>query len=142
ELGEVEQRAAEAVYLVDHDEVHLAVRDVGQQPLEGGPVRVGTREAAIVVALRQAGPALAGLTPDEGFSRLALSIEAVDLLGEALLGALAGVDGAAHQGERDPRRGLGRLFLHCCSPWRLRRKNKNPLQCEPVMALATAESEA
>src|SRR5262249_46325800 len=137
-----EQRTRQPIDLVADDAVNLALLDVEHQALQRGPVRVGAREAAVVVAFGQAGPALAGLGADEGLARLALGVQRVEFLGEPLLGALAGVDGAAHRGERYARRGLGRLFLHCCSPLRLSLKKRNPLQCEPVMALATAESEA
>ena len=54
--GEVEQRAAEPVDLVDDHAVDLAGLDVGQQALQGGAVHVAAGEAAVVVAVGQARP--------------------------------------------------------------------------------------
>ena len=56
-LGEVEQRATEAIDLVDDDAVDLAGLDVGQQALQGRSFHVAAGEAAVVVAVGQAGPA-------------------------------------------------------------------------------------
>ena len=98
--GEVEQRAAQAIDLIDDDAIDLAGFDVGHQTLESGPVHVAAGEAAVVVAVGQAGPAFAGLAADEGLGRLALGVEAVELLLQTLLRALARVNGAADQGKR------------------------------------------
>ena len=49
QLGEIRQRAGQAIDLVDHDHVDLAGPHVLQQPLQGGPVGVAAREAAVVV---------------------------------------------------------------------------------------------
>ena len=49
QLGEVGQRAGQAIDLVDHDDVDLAGADVGEQPLQGGPVHRAAGKAAIVI---------------------------------------------------------------------------------------------
>src|SRR5262249_26788334 len=108
--------------------------------LQGGPVHVAAGEAAVVVAVGQAGPALGGLAADEGLARLALGVQGVELLLQPLLGGLARVDGAADQRQRRTRLGVGRC-LHRCPPLSAKRKKKNPLQWLPVTALATALSE-
>jgi hypothetical protein len=49
ELGKVRQRAGQAVDLVDDDHVHLAGPHILQEPLQGRPVGVATREAPVLV---------------------------------------------------------------------------------------------
>ena len=75
EAGEVQQGPAEAIHLIDHDAVNAAGVDVGQQPAQGWPVGVATGEAAVVVALGQAGPAGVDLAVNVRLGRLALGIE-------------------------------------------------------------------
>src|SRR4051812_45760332 len=90
------------------------------------------REAAVVVAIGQAGPALLLLALDVGQARLTLGVQAVELLLQSLLGGLARVDGTA-----DEREGPGRCrrSVHAFAPWlRQPLKKRKPLQCEPVMA--------
>src|SRR5207302_7261730 len=111
----------------------------GHEALQGGPVHVAAGEAAVVVALRQQRPAQAGLAADVSLGGLALGVQGVELLLEALLGALAGVGGAAHQGQRGPRpRPV--VAAHRESPLLVRAawKKRKPLQWLPVMARATA----
>jgi hypothetical protein len=98
--GEVEQRPAQAIDLIDDNAIDLAGFDVGHETLERGPVHVAAGEAAVVVAVGKASPAFAGLAADEGLGRLALGVEAVELLLQLLLRTLACVDGAADQGQR------------------------------------------
>jgi Resolvase, N terminal domain len=50
-------------------------RQVGQKPLQGRPVEVATREAAIVVALGQANPAGVRLALDVSLGRFALGVQ-------------------------------------------------------------------
>ena len=142
QAGEVEQGAAEAIDLVDDDAVDLAGLDVGHEALQGGPVHVAAGEAAVVVAVGQQRPALSGLAADVGLARLALGVQGVELLLEALLGGLAGVDGTAHQGQRGARPGPV-VTVHRESPLWVRAswKKRKPLQWLPVMARATALSE-
>ena len=139
EACEVEQGAAEAIDFVDDHAIDLAGLDVGQEALQGGPVHVAAGEAAVVVAVGQQGPALSGLAADVGLGRFALGVEGVELLFEAFFGALAGVDGAAHQGQRGARPGSV-VAVHRESPLWVRAswKKRKPLQCAPVMARATA----
>src|SRR5438270_13761450 len=75
---------------------------------------VAAGEAAVVVAVGQAGPALLLLALDVRLTRLALGIEAVELLLQSFLRRLARVDGAADQGQRP--RGCARS-VHGFAPW-------------------------
>jgi len=98
-LGEVEERAAEAVDLVDDHDVDLAGVDVGEQALERGAVGVGAGEAAVVVALADELPA--GLMLDVADGGLALRVEGVEVLLEPGRRRFARVDCAALQLGRD-----------------------------------------
>ena len=75
DLREVEQRAAEPVHFVHNDAVELAGLDVRQQPLQRRAIYVSTGEPAVVVAIRQADPALVLLTRDVRLAGLALRVE-------------------------------------------------------------------
>ena len=97
QLGEVGQRAGQAVDLVDHHHIDAAVADVGQELLQGRAFQRSAREAAIVVAVAQRAPAFMGLALDIGLGGLALVVEGVELLVEAMLGRDPGVDGAAQR---------------------------------------------
>ena len=134
-LGEVEQRPAQPVHLVDDHAVDLARLDVGEQPLQGRTFHVAAGEPAIVVAQRERRPAFADLACDVGLARLALSVEGIELLVQPLFRGLAGVDGAADDGNTGPGGGFG---LGHFPPSRL--KKRKPLQCVPVTLRATAES--
>ena len=117
-------RLRQPVDLVDDHAVDLAGLDVGHQASEGRPVDVAAGEPAVVVAVGQAGPALAGLAADVGLARLALGVEGVELLLQPLLGALAGVDRTADG------RGLGGGWqerfraLHAAPPFGISLKNR------------------
>jgi hypothetical protein len=52
QLGEVHQRAAEPVDLVDHDDVDQPGLDVAQQALQRGSVQRAAGDAAVVIAVR------------------------------------------------------------------------------------------
>ena len=95
QLGEVGQRAAQAVDLVDHDHVDHPGLDVAQQPLQGGPLQRAARDAAVVVVVGQRDPALGLLAGDVGERRLALGVERVELQLQALLGGFPGIGRAA-----------------------------------------------
>ena len=58
QLGEVHQRAAEPVDLVDDDDVDPAGLDVGEQPLQRRALQRAAGEAAVVVAVGDQHPAL------------------------------------------------------------------------------------
>ena len=133
EAGEVHQRAAEAVDLVDHDRVDTAPLDVAQQALQGGPLQRAAGKAPIVVAVGDEYPALGLLARHIGLAGLALGVEAVELHVEAFLTRLARVDRTA---ELQDRRRLHRARLP--PDWR-RPKNIGPFQRVPVIARATAE---
>ena len=95
QLGEVGKRPGQAIDLVDHHDVDLAGLDVGQQPLQRRPLHGAAGEAAVVVAALTQSPALVSLAFDVGLAGFALGVERVELLLQALLGGLAGVDRAA-----------------------------------------------
>lgn len=116
DLREVDQRAAEAIHLIDHDAVDLARLDVRQQALESRAVHVAAGESAVVVAVAQADPALVLLAGDVCFARVALGVQRVELLLEALLRALAGVNRAPHPRKR--RVHLLGLSGSCHPSWR------------------------
>ena len=129
QLGEVHQRAAEPVDLVDHDDVDQPGLDVAQQALQRRPLQRAARDPAIVVLVRQRNPALGALARDVGEPRLALGVERVELLLETLLGGLAGIDRAAELAGRQGGQAL---------PLR-RPKNSGPFHLVPVIARATAD---
>jgi hypothetical protein len=137
DLGEVHQRAAETVDLVDDHAVDIAGLDVGEQPPEGGSLHVPAGEPTVVVSLGQADPALGFLASDVRLRRLTLGVERVELLLEAFVAALARVDGAACLRRAAWLRDRGSpTHLLPSSP-----KKRKPFMCEPVIALATAESD-
>ena len=107
QLGEVHERAAEAVDLVDDDDVDRAGLDVGQQAAQCRPFQRAAREAAIIVAVGDEEPAFRLLAGDIGLARLALGIEGVELHVQPFLGGLAGVNRAAAL-QHDARWGGGR----------------------------------
>ena len=96
ELGEVRQGPGQTVDLVDNDDVNLACPYVLQQSLQGRPVGVATREAAIVVFAAQEGPASVSLASDIGLRGIILGIERVKVLLKLLVGRDAGIDRAAN----------------------------------------------
>jgi hypothetical protein len=132
EHGEVGQGSGQAIDLVDHDHIDAAGPDLGQEPLEGGPLHRSAGEAAVVVAGRKTAPALIGLALDVGLGRLALVVERVELLLEAVLGRDPGVDRAAQGWRGGPRHGNGLARSR-------RPKKRGPFQFVPVMARATCE---
>ena len=95
QLGEVGQRAAEAVDLVDHDHVDQPVLDIRQQPLQAGALQRAAGDAAVVILVADQHPALGPLAGDVGLAGLALGVERVELLLQPFLGGFPGVDGAA-----------------------------------------------
>ena len=93
--GEVGEGAGQAVDFVDHDHLDLTGIDVVQEPGEGGALHGAAGIPPIIVVGRDELPAFVLLTLYEGFAGLALRIEGIEALVEALVGGLAGVDGAA-----------------------------------------------
>ena len=142
QLGEVHERAGEPVDLVDDDDVDPARLDVGEQPLQGRALQRAAGEAAVVVAVGNQHPAFLPLAGDVGLAGLALGIEAVELLLQPFLAALAGVDRAAELQDdrlRLPRASCACRCAHDRPRWFFRPKNTQPFQRVPVMARATAE---
>ena len=80
QLGEVGQRAGQAVDLVDDDDVDLAGPDILQQSLQGRAVGVAAGEAAIVIFGSDQRPAGMGLASDIGLGGIVLGIERVEVL--------------------------------------------------------------
>ena len=66
QLGEVSQRASQAVDLVNDDDVDLSGSQIFKQPLQRRAVGVATGEAAIVIFGPNQRPARMRLTPDIG----------------------------------------------------------------------------
>jgi hypothetical protein len=139
-LGKIQQRAAEPVDAVGHDTINLAGADGGQEAGQGRALQGAAAVAAVVIGLGQANPAGVLLAGDVGLGRFPLRVQGVELLLQAFLGGLPGVDGTANLRHRPRRRRL-LVVPHDLAPFPLRRKNRKPLQCEPVMALATADSD-
>src|SRR5579862_182463 len=104
DLGEIRQRAGQPVNLVDDHDVDLALADLGKQELQGGPLQIAPRAPAIVIGLRQAGPALMTLAHDERLAGFALRMQRVELLLQPLFGGFAGIDGAAQRAPGPARR--------------------------------------
>jgi hypothetical protein len=108
DLGEIGERAGQAIDLVGHHRIDLAGLDVGKELLQGRAVHRGAGEAAVIIVLRQTGPALMALAFDVSLAGLALGVQGVERLLQALLGGFAGIDGAA---QRPPAVGRGG-FIH------------------------------
>jgi hypothetical protein len=73
--GQVEQRSAQPIHLIDDHAIDRTGFDIDQQPLQRGTGEVGAGEAAIVIMLGQQGPALLALALAVGFSALVLRIQ-------------------------------------------------------------------
>ena len=146
--GEVEQRPAEAIDLVDHHAVDLAGLDVVEQLLERGALDARAAEAAVVVSLGQDLPALVPHRLDVVLRRLALGVEGVEVGVEPLAGRLAGVDRAAHPAGLPGRLGLGGASAHSASSVVLedvrflrvvRPAHRKPFQVVPVITRAMVD---
>ena len=133
QLGEVRERAAEAVDLVDHHHVDQPILDVLQQAFQAGAFQRPARDAAVVILIADQHPALGPLACDERLARLSLSVERIELLLQPFLGRLARVDRAALFAYDRLRHVRALRFL---SP-----KNTQPFQRVPVMARAMADSD-
>ena len=121
DLGEIGEGARQAIDLVGDQQINLTRLDVGEELLQGRAVHRSAGIAAIVVMLRQHGPTLVPLAPDEGLAGLALGMQRVELLLEPLLAGFAGVDRAAERppaaGRCRPRHGGSpqRRFVGACA---------------------------
>jgi hypothetical protein len=139
QLGEVGQRAAQTVDLVDHHHVDQPVLDILQQPFQAGAFQRAAGDAAVVILIADEHPTLGPLAGDVRLAGLALSVEAVELLLQPFLGGFAGVDRTAQLAD-DLRFIL--LHRHARRPlWFLSPKNTQPFHRVPVMARAIADSD-
>src|SRR5690606_26685244 len=136
---EVGQRPREAVDLVDHDNVDAAIADVLQEPLEPGPVDVAAGVPAVVVLGRNRNPSLVLLALDVVEAGLALGVERVERLFQALFTGLARVDRAADRCAHDrPPCFFSALDAPTRSPTRLvNPKNRSPDWWVPVISRAS-----
>ena len=83
QLGEIGQRAGQAIDLVDDNDIDPVGSDVIEEPLQGRAVGGSTREAAIVISSTNQCPTGVGLTADIGLRRIILGIERVEVLVKA-----------------------------------------------------------
>ncbi len=100
DLREVGQSTGQPVDLVDHHRIDPMSLDVGQEPLQGRPVDGSTRDSAVVVHLGQYDPTLMLLAKNKGFTGLALGVQRIEILLEALIGGFARIDRTADRGFR------------------------------------------
>src|SRR4029077_5685402 len=75
QLGEVSERARQAIDFVDDDHIPPALLQLGEEKLQGWTLERSARQPTIVIALRQKPPALMGLTFDVGLAGFTLGIE-------------------------------------------------------------------
>jgi hypothetical protein len=66
--------------------------DVSQQLFERGPLHRRARQATIIIRSLAQSPAFSLLTPDVGFTRLALGVQRIEVLLEPFFEGLADVD--------------------------------------------------
>src|SRR4051812_15428478 len=124
QLGKVHQGATQTVDLVDHHDVDTTCVDVGQQLFEGRALQCGAGDAAIVIAVAYQHPTFGFLACDVGLAGVALGIERVELLIQALFAGFAGVDGAAELSKH--------RFVHVRGRWFFKPKKTSPFQRVPV----------
>jgi len=86
ELGEVGERAGQAVDLVDNHDIDLALADIRKKLLKGGAIYRPAGDPSIIIVGFDELPAFVGLALDVGLRRLALGIERVEVLFEPMLG--------------------------------------------------------
>ena len=84
----------QAVELVDHDDIHLALTDAREKRLKCRTFNRPARETSIIIVGLDELPAFVGLALDLGLCRLVLGIERVEVLVELVIGGLPGIDGA------------------------------------------------
>src|SRR5260370_32641392 len=81
--------------LVDHHHDHESPPDILQQALKGGPLHRPAGKASIIISGLDEPPALTRLALDERLTRLALSVQRVEILFKAFFGRLPRIDCAA-----------------------------------------------
>ncbi len=141
QLGEIHQRAAEPIDLVDHDDINQVGLDVAQQALQRRPLQRAAGEPAIVVAVAHQHPPFGTLAGDVRFAGVALRVEGVEFLLQPLVRGLSRVHGAAEllRGGRHGWLDVGAAGH--ASPRARNPKNVQPFQRVPVMCRAMAESD-
>ena len=77
---EVQQRSTQPVDLVDHDALDLPGFNVRDQTPKRGAIHVPARETTVVVLVRHAIPALAGLALDVRLARFPLGVQRIEFL--------------------------------------------------------------
>src|SRR5437879_4018685 len=80
DLGKIGERAGQPVDLVDDHRIDAPRRDVGEQPLQSGPIHCRAGEPAIVIRRAQADPAFVPLAVDERLAGFALRLQRIELL--------------------------------------------------------------
>jgi hypothetical protein len=84
-LGEVSERAGQAIDFVHDHHVDESPPDIFQQVLQGGALHCAARKAAVIVGGFDEPPALTRLALDERLTRFALRVQRVEVLFKALL---------------------------------------------------------
>ena len=97
QLGEIGERTGQPIDLVDDDDIDLTSRHGVEQRLQSRAVQTAAGIAAVVVAAGDKRPSFMGLAADIGGAGLALGVEGVEVLLEALVGGDAGVDRASQR---------------------------------------------
>jgi hypothetical protein len=90
QLGEVGQRAREAIHLVDHHHLDTACADLRQELLQPWTLHRAARVAAVFKGADHL-PAQGLLAEHVSGTGLALGVQRVEVLLEAFFGGLAGV---------------------------------------------------
>ena len=88
-LGEVGQRSAQAVDLIDHHDFDEPLTDVVQGALQRRALHGRAREPAVIVRVLYQTPALARRALDERLTRLTLGVQRIEVLLQSLLGRFA-----------------------------------------------------
>ena len=102
--GKIGKGAGQPVDLVDDDDVNAPGFAVGEQALQGRALQGAAGHAAIVVPGGQRDPAFLLLAGDIRRAGVALGLQGVEVLLEALCRRLARIEGAANRGGSPPRR--------------------------------------
>ena len=131
QLGEVCQRAGQAVDLVDDDDVDLPATNILKQSLQGRAIGIATGEAAIVILGSNQRPAGVRLASDIGLRGIILGIQGIEVLFQPLVGGDAGIDRTSHRLDC-----LGVQDRASFDDLSRRPKNRGPFQRVPVMARA------
>ena len=145
ELGEIRERPAQPVDLVDDDGIDQIFFDIAEQTLQGGPLQGSAGDTTIVIKGGKCGPALVLLARDIGLTGFPLCIEGIEVLLETRFGGFTGVDG-----ESAPWPDSSLVVVSDAQPWSAADalspegrtpKKRGPDQCAPVIRWAIALKE-